>query len=101
MTTFYAIEHFHGRTTCDSDGNHLGKLHAFETKAERDDWVAAPGRHERTPVRMADIRDRRLVRSCLRLDKEFGAGLYVWRHRQGEEEEDAWAELADIGYDVR
>lgn len=38
---YYALEHYYGRGTIDSNGNTLATVHAFGTAGERDEWCAA------------------------------------------------------------
>lgn len=37
---FYAIAHTYGATMCDGDGDPIGDIYAFDSAAERDEWVA-------------------------------------------------------------
>ena len=41
MRKYYGFEHAYGAQTGDANGDDLGECHEFDTKAERDAWVAA------------------------------------------------------------
>lgn len=60
MRRWYAIEHRYGAHVCDNDGDHIGEVVAFPTKAAREEWVAAgPDYFNQPGARVAlEFRDR-------------------------------------------
>ena len=71
---WYAIEHRYGAHVCDNDGDHIGAVHAFLTKAERERWVAnsltdhSDQAGFRAPLTFTDATDRAAIR---RWKKDF------------------------------
>lgn len=37
---YYAIEHRYGANVGDEHGDHIGQVHAFASRVERDAWIA-------------------------------------------------------------
>ena len=49
MRHYYAIEHRYGANVCDRDGDHIGALHAFASRADRAAWVAQGNDYQDQP----------------------------------------------------
>ena len=64
---WYAIEHRYGSNVQDNDGDHIGEVFAFPTKAARAEWMKAGPVYFELPgfraiLNFRDRRDRSAIR---------------------------------------